>query len=41
MPYKEEVVSLEPKISIFYEVMSDREIDAVKGAATPRVSYDQ
>merc|ERR1719385_557699 len=37
MPYKEEVASLEPPISIFYDVISDKEIETVKKLATPKL----
>jgi len=36
MPYKEEVVNLKPRISIFYDVLTENEIQTVKELATPR-----
>ena len=38
MPHKEEVVNLKPKISIFHDVLTQSEIETIKGLATPRVS---
>ena len=40
MPYKEEIMSLKPKVSLFYEVLSDREIASIKELAFPLVSMD-
>ena len=37
MPHKEEVVNIKPRISIFYDVLTDNEIATVKELATPRV----
>ena len=37
MPYKEEIMSLKPKVSVFLEVLSDREIASIKELAFPRV----
>ena len=37
LPYKVEIVSLEPKIEIYHEVLSNDEIETVKELATPRV----
>ena len=39
MPYKEEVMSLQPKVSVFHEVLSDREIESIKETAYPTVKY--
>ena len=41
MPYKEEVVNLKPRISIFYDVLTETEIQTVKELATPRVCTGQ
>ena len=40
-PFKSEVVFLSPKIVIYYEVLSDDEINTIKTLATPRVSLIQ
>lgn len=37
MPAKEEDVFLDPWIVMYHDVMSDSEINAVKGLATPKV----
>jgi len=37
MPLKEEVLFLKPKIVLYYDVLSDEEIEVIKGLATPRV----
>ena len=37
MPYKEEIMSLKPKVSVFLEVLSDIEIASIKELAFPRV----
>jgi prolyl 4-hydroxylase len=37
MPYKVEIVSLEPYIEIYHQVLNDDEIETVKELATPRV----
>ena len=37
MPYKEEVMSLKPRVSVFHEVLSDREIASIKELAFQRV----
>jgi len=36
IPYKVEIVSLDPKVELYYEVLSDTEIDTIKELATPR-----
>ena len=38
IPYKVEIVSLDPKVELYYEVLSDMEIDTIKELATPRVN---
>ena len=35
-PYKEEELYLDPKIVLFYDVMSDQEISTIKSFAIPR-----
>lgn len=37
-PAKEEEAYLNPRIVIYHDVMSDKEIDMIKTLATPRVS---
>ena len=37
-PYKVEIVSLDPKVELYYEMLSDMEIDTIKELATPRVN---
>ena len=37
-PYKEEDVFLKPRILLYHEVLSDKEISTIKELATPRVS---
>ena len=37
IPYKVEIVSLEPRVDLFYEVLNDAEINVIKELATPRV----
>ena len=37
MPYKVETVSLDPRVDLYYNVLSDYEIDVIKELATPRV----
>ena len=39
MPYKVEIVSLEPRVDLYYDVLSDYEIDVIKELATPRVRH--
>ena len=44
IPYKVETVSLDPRVDLYYDVLSDYEIDVIKELATPRVNlmpYDQ
>ena len=36
-PYKVETVSLNPKVDLYHDVLSDYEIDVIKELATPRV----
>jgi len=36
MPYKVETVSLDPRVDLYYNVLSDYEIDVIKELATPR-----
>ena len=37
MPFPVEIVSLEPRIEIYHQVLNDDEIETVKELATPRV----
>ncbi len=36
-PHKEETVHLKPRIKIYHDVLSDKDIDVIKSIATPRV----
>ena len=38
IPYKVETVSLDPRVDLYYDVLSDYEIDVIKELATPRVN---
>ena len=37
IPYKVETVSLNPRVDLYHDVLSDSEIDVIKELATPRV----
>ena len=39
MTYKEEVISWEPRISMFYDVITPGEAEMVKSRAYPKVRY--
>ena len=38
IPYKVETVSLDPRVDLYHDVLSDYEIDVIKELATPRVN---